>query len=46
MNKKLIEEAVRFLQMTKEEAQAIDIATLQRLIYQAKKQWLATLHKG
>mgnify|MGYP003146431146 CR=1 FL=1 len=44
MDKKLIEEAIRFLQMTKEEAQEIDIATLQRLVHQAKKQWIATLH--
>ena len=46
MNEKLIEEAVRFCQMTEEEAKAIDTATLKRMVRQAKRQWLATYNKG
>ena len=46
MNEKLIEEAIRFLQMTEDEAKAIDAATLQRMVRQSKKQWLATLKEN
>ena len=46
MTDKLIEEAIRFLQMTEDEAKEIDTATLQRMVRQAKKQWLATYTKG
>ena len=40
MNEKLIEEAIRFLQMTEEQAKEIDTAELQKMVTQAKKKWL------
>ena len=39
----LVEQAIRFCQMTKEEAMAIDPDTLKKLVQEAKKQWYKTL---
>ena len=42
MNKILIEEAIRFCQMTKQQAKRVDPATLHRIVREAKKKWYKT----